>query len=369
MPSLSLGIVGLPNVGKSTLFNALVKNGQAVASNYPFCTIEPNVGIVEVPDERIAVLADMVKPQQIVPAVVEFMDIAGIIKGASQGEGLGNKFLSHIRETAAIILVVRVFEHADVIHVNGSLDPRRDIEVILYELALADLDTVQKGLIRYRKETRGGDKTATACLEYAEKLFAVLEEAKPASTIPPQTESDYLVLRELQLLTAKPFLVVANVGENQLHLEPSAILDQIGIDGVITSTDQIIPICASLEAELMTLEDCEKQEFLDSYGLKESGLNRLVRSAYSLLNLQTYFTAGPKEVRAWTIGKGWKAPQAAGVIHTDFEKGFIRAEVFSYDDYVKFGGEQGAKEAGKMRLEGKEYIVQDGDIMHFRFTS
>lgn len=365
---LSLGIVGLPNVGKSTLFNALVRNGQAEASNYPFCTIDPNVGIVEVPDIRLSGLSSIVNPEKVLPAVVEFLDIAGIIKGASQGEGLGNKFLSHIRESAAILLVARFFEHPDVIHVNGTVNPKSDLETVLLELILADLESVQKGRDRYAKAARGNDKTASACLEYVEKIYAALENQKPASTIPPQAEADFIALRELQLLTSKPMLIIANVGENQLQLTSDELYTQFSLDSLIPSSDWLVPINAQIEAELSSLEPDEQQEFLATYGLKESGLIRLTQRAYNLLGLQTYFTAGPKEVRAWTIPVGAKAPEAAGAIHTDFTKGFIRAEVIAYADYIAYTGEQGAKEAGKLRSEGKEYVVQDGDVMHFRFN-
>jgi len=366
MPSLSLGIVGLPNVGKSTLFNALVRNGQAEASNYPFTTIEPNVGIVEVPDSRLAALADIVHPGRIVPAVVEFYDIAGIIKGASQGEGLGNKFLSHIRETAAILLVARFFEQENVIHVNGAIDPKNDLETVLLELILADLDTVLKAKDRYAKQARGGDKDSAARLAFAEAMEQTLEAQKPVSSMSPKQDVELETLKELQLLTAKPMVVVANVSEKQLNLTAAQLFETYGLKDIVPSAEWIIPICAKIEAELSQLPPDEQAEFLESYGLHESGLNRLVRTSYSLLGLQTFFTAGPMEVRAWTIRKGTKAPDAAGVIHTDFIKAFIRAETIGYADYISGHGELGAKEAGRLRLEGKEYIVQDGDVMHFR---
>jgi GTP-binding protein YchF len=368
MSRLSLGIVGLPNVGKSTLFNALVKNTHAEASNYPFCTIDPNVGIVEVPDDRLAGLAEIVHPEKIIPAVVEFWDIAGIIKGASQGEGLGNKFLANIRETAAIILVARFFDHPDIIHVNGEVNPRADLETVLLELILADLETVQKAKDRYTKQARGGDKTATAALQFIEDLDTALSNEKPASTVPAASDEAKTVLRELQLLTAKPMLIVANVAEDQVTVAPSELYTKHNLTGLVPSADWIIPISAKLEAELAALSPEEQEVFLAEYGLKESGMSRLIRSAYSLLGLQTYFTAGPQEVRAWTTRVGAYAPEAAGEIHTDFEKGFIRAEVIAYQDYIVGKGEVGAREAGKLKSEGKEYVVKDGDVMHFRFN-
>jgi GTP-binding protein YchF len=368
MSRLSLGIVGLPNVGKSTLFNALVKNTHAEASNYPFCTIDPNVGIVEVPDTRAAALAEIVKPQKIVPAVVEFWDIAGIIKGASQGEGLGNKFLANIRETAAIILVARFFDHPDIIHVNGKIDPKGDLETVLLELILADLETVQKAKDRYNKQARGGDKSAQVRMQFVEQLEAALGDEKPASSVEASNEDAEIVVRELQLLTAKPVVIVANVAEDQVGMSPEELFATYELGAFIPSADWIIPISAKLEADLAALPADEQEAFLSEYGLKESGLDRLVHSAYSLLGLQTYFTAGVQEVRAWTIRKGAKAPEAAGEIHTDFEKGFIRAEVIAYADYVAGKGEAGAREAGKLRSEGKDYVVHDGDVMHFRFN-
>jgi GTP-binding protein YchF len=369
MSSLSLGLVGLPNVGKSTLFNALVKSSQAQASNYPFCTIDPNVGIVQVPDERLQHLAELVNPAQVVPAAVEFWDIAGIIKGASQGEGLGNQFLANIRQCTALVIVVRCFQHPDVIHVAGKVDPRADLETVLLELMLADLETVQKGLDRYRKNARGGDAVAQACLAYTEKLYAALESEQMASTVPQTTEHDHIALRELQLLTAKPLLLVANIDESQIDQTPTQLYSTYSFGPWITSADQVIPICAQMEAELASLDEAEQKEFLASYNLTESGLDRLAQAAYRLLGLCSFFTAGPKEVKAWTITKGSTAPIAAGVIHTDFIKGFIRAETIAYADYIKYKGEQGAKEAGRLRLEGKEYIVQDGDVMHFRVNA
>jgi GTP-binding protein YchF len=368
MSRLSLGIVGLPNVGKSTLFNALVKNTHAEASNYPFCTIDPNVGIVEVPDKRIAALAEIVNPERTVPAVVEFWDIAGIIKGASQGEGLGNKFLANIRETAAIVLVARFFDHPDIIHVNGKVDPKHDLETVLLELILADLETAQKGKDRYAKAARGGDKAAQACLHFVTEIETVLSSEKPASTINADSDEARLVLRELQLLTAKPMLIVANVAEDQVKIDATSLYNEHNLKDIVPSADWIIPISAKLEAELAALPEDEQELFLHEYGLEESGLNRLIHSAYALLGLQTYFTAGVQEVRAWTTRVGAKAPEAAGEIHTDFEKGFIRAEVISFADYIAGKGEAGAREAGKLRSEGKEYVVQDGDVMHFRFN-
>lgn len=368
MASLSLGIVGLPNVGKSTLFNALIKGNAAEASNYPFCTIDPNVGIVEVADPRLAELASIVNPKQILPAAIEFYDIAGIIKGASQGEGLGNQFLSHIRQTAAILLVARFFDNPDVIHVTGSVDPRRDLETVITELILADLETVAKSRDRYAKQARGGDKVATAQLSYVTSLEDALSDGKIASSFPARNEDEVKALQEMQLLTAKPMLVLANIGEGQIGVSNDHLFDQYNLAGIVPSSEWIIPISAKIEAELAQLDPDDQAEFLATYGLTEPGLHSLTRACYNLLGLQTYFTAGPKEVRAWTIPIGATAPQAAGVIHTDFEKGFIRAEVIAYDDYVTYRGESGAKEAGRLRLEGKEYVVHEGDVMHFRFN-
>ena len=363
--SLSLGIVGLPNVGKSTLFNALLKTSQAQASNYPFTTIEPNTGIVQVPDPRIDALAKIVQPGKLVPATVEFWDIAGIIKGASKGEGLGNQFLANIRQASALILVTRCFNDADVIHVNGVVDPVADLQTVLLELMLADLDTVSRGVERYRRAAKGGDKTATGCLAFSEKLYAALEQGLLASTVVPSSEVDELTVQELQLMTTKPMLVVGNVDENELTRSAAELYEKYNFSRV-TSLERFLPLCAKVEAELALLEAEEQKEFLESYGLKESGLDRLAQTAYALLNLRTYFTAGPIEVRAWTIPSGMDAQHAAGVIHTDFIKGFIRAETIGYSDYIAGNGESGAKEAGKLRLEGKEYIVHDGDVMHFR---
>ncbi len=357
------GIVGLPNVGKSTLFNALTKAG-IQAANYPFCTIEPNVGVVPVPDPRLDALAAIVEPQRVLPTTIEFVDIAGLVAGASKGEGLGNQFLANIRETDAIAHVVRCFEDDDVVHVAGKVSPLDDVEVINTELGLADLDSVEKAITRQAKVAKSGDKEAKARLAVFEPLREHLDAGKPARTLPLDDDQRAL-LRDLHLLTIKPTLYIANVAEDGFESNPQ--LDQVR-ELAASEGAQVVPVCAAIEAELSELDDEDRAEFLQELGIDEPGLNRVIRAGYGLLHLHTYFTAGEKEVRAWTVHVGATAPQAAGVIHTDFEKGFIRAEVIAYDDFIAGNGEQGAKEAGKWRLEGKDYVVQDGDVMHFRFN-
>ena len=357
------GIVGLPNVGKSTLFNALTKAAIA-AENFPFCTIEPNTGIVPVPDARLDKLAAIVKPQRILPTTMEFVDIAGLVAGASKGEGLGNQFLANIRETDAIAHVVRCFEDENVIHVNGKIDPLDDIATINTELALADLDTVAKALLRLTKAAKGGDKDAIATKAALEKIQPLLDEGKPARAA-DLSDDERKAVRGFGLMTLKPTMYIANVAEdgfeNNPHLE--AVKKLAAEENAI-----VVPLCNQIEAEISLLEDEDRSEFLEAMGMEEPGLNVVIRAGYKLLGLQTYFTAGVQEVRAWTVKVGATAPQAAGVIHTDFEKGFIRAECIAYDDFIQYNGENGAKEAGKWRLEGKTYIVQDGDVLHFRFN-
>jgi GTP-binding protein YchF len=357
------GIVGLPNVGKSTLFNALTK-ATIAAENYPFCTIDPNVGVVPLPDKRLEILADIVKPQNVVPTTMQFVDIAGLVAGASKGEGLGNKFLANIRETDAIAQVVRCFENDDIVHVAGKVDPMSDIEVINTELALADLESVEKALQKAEKLVKTGDKKVLARRDLLERVRAQLDQALPVRSM-TLSDDDLLELRDLHLLTVKRTLYIANVNDDGFENNPylDAVRSHAASEGA-----EVVPVCAAIEAELAELDDEDKAEFLAEMGLEEPGLDRVVRAGYHLLHLQTYFTAGVKEVRAWTVAVGATAPQAAAVIHTDFERGFIRAEVVAYDDFVACKGEQGAREAGKLRLEGKDYIVQDGDVIHFRFN-
>lgn len=357
------GIVGLPNVGKSTLFNALTKAG-IEAANFPFCTIEPNTGVVAVPDERLDALAAIVKPQRVVPTSMEFVDIAGLVKGASKGEGLGNQFLANIRETDAIGHVVRCFENDNIVHVAGKVDPAEDIEIINTELALADLDSVEKAIHRQGKKAKGGDKQAAAEVTVLQKLLPALEQGEMARSV-ALTDDEKAVIRSYNLLTMKPTMYIANVNDDGFENNP--YLDKVR---AIAAKENaiVVPVCAEIESEIAELDEAEKAEFMTDLGLTEPGLNRVIRGGYQLLNLQTYFTAGVKEVRAWTIPVGATAPQAAGKIHSDFEKGFIRAVVVGFDDYVQFKGENGAKEAGKRREEGKDYIVKDGDVILFRFN-
>ena len=357
------GIVGLPNVGKSTLFNALTKAG-IDAENFPFCTIDPNTGIVPVPDPRLDALADIVKPQKVIPTTMEFVDIAGLVAGASKGEGLGNQFLAHIRETQAIAHVVRCFVDDNVIHVNGTVSPLDDVEIINTELALADMETVERAYDRNRRVANSGDKEAKTMMEVLERVREVLNEGQPVRSM-TLNSAEVSRLRDLHLITAKPVLYVANVAED--GFEDNPMLDELAKMAAAENAE-VVAICNKIEAEVAELEDEERADFLEALGIEEPGLNRVIRAGYKLLGLHHYFTAGEKEARAWTIPIGAKAPQAAGVIHTDFEKGFIRAEVIGYGDYVEYKGEQGAKDAGKWRLEGKEYEMQDGDVVHFRFN-
>ncbi|WP_027308209.1 redox-regulated ATPase YchF [Caloramator sp. ALD01] len=364
---MKLGIVGLPNVGKSTLFNAITQAG-AESANYPFCTIEPNVGVVAVPDKRLDVLANMYNPEKVTPAIVEFYDIAGLVRGASKGEGLGNKFLSHIREVEAIVHVVRCFEDTNIVHVEGSVDPIRDIETINLELIFSDMEVLDRRIDKTRKTARSGDKKAQEELNFMERLKAHLEQMKPARTI-EMTDEEREFLKQYFLLTSKPVLYVANLSEDDIinGYDNNRLLNKV-IEYAKAENSQVIPLCAKLEEEISMLSDDEKQEFLSDYGLEEPGLNKLIRASYDLLGLISFLTAGPKEVRAWTIRKGTKAPQAAGKIHSDIERGFIRAEVISFEDLVSSGSETAAREKGLIRLEGKEYVVQDGDVIVFRFN-
>ncbi len=362
--SLKIGIVGLPNVGKSTLFNALTRSSGAQAANYPFCTIDPNVGIVEVPDPRLNAIKKLVSPEKTIPAVVEFVDIAGLVKGASEGEGLGNKFLANIRQCHAIAQVLRFFEDPDITHVHGGINPKLDMDVIQLELILADLDTVNKRLSDTEKKSKSGDKQMIKDAELYRKIKAQLEEEKLVINM-ELSEDEQAGIKDLHLLTNKPFLYIANVKEDQIaSFDAAAVKKEMGL----SEHQDILPISAKVEEDLISFSQEEASDYLSELGLKESGLNAVIRAAYKLLGLHTYFTAGPKEARAWTVRIGAKAPEAAGVIHTDFEKGFIKAETIAYLDYIEAGGESAAKEKGKMRMEGKEYVVKDGDVMHFKFN-
>jgi GTP-binding protein YchF len=361
---IKCGIVGLPNVGKSTLFNALTQAQNAAAANYPFCTIDPNVGVVPVPDLRLAKIAGIAQSEKIIATTVEFVDIAGLVAGASKGEGLGNKFLAHIREVDAVAHVVRCFENDDVVHVAGRVDPLRDIGIINTELALADLETVERALLRAEKASKAGDKDAIRLRDLLRRIRAHLDEGQPARSLAIDA-AERPLLGETPLLTMKPLMYVANVAENGFRNNP--YLDTVRALAA-TEGSEVVPVCAAIESEIALLDEADRAAFLEELGLNEPGLNRVIRAAYQLLGLLTFFTAGPKEARAWTTHAGALAPQAAGEIHTDFEKGFIRAEVIAYDDYVALNGEQGAKEAGKLRLEGKDYVVREGDVMHFRFN-
>ncbi len=357
------GIVGLPNVGKSTLFNALTKAG-IQAENYPFCTIDPNVGVVPVPDPRLDALAKIVQPERVLPTTMEFVDIAGLVAGASKGEGLGNQFLAHIRETDAIAQVVRCFDNDDVIHVAGRVDPLADIEVINTELILADMETVDKAVKRLARMAKSGDKEAVELMGLCEKLQSHLDSGQPVRSM-AMDEEQHRLLRSLHLITQKPALYIANVNEDGFDTNP--YLDEVRRYAAAEGA-QVVPVCAAIEAEIAQLDEADKGAFLEEMGLSEPGLDRVIRAGYQLLGLQTFFTAGVKEVRAWTVPRGATAPQGAGRIHTDFEKGFIRAEVIAYEDFIAYGGEQGAKDAGKWRLEGKDYVLQEGDVVHFRFN-